>query len=357
MPGTLHIRADAGPEMGSGHVMRCLAIARAWMRHGGDAVMLSHALEPELQARLQRLGVAHRPVPAAWPDPQDLQATSKALHPPGQGKNAPSPWLVLDGYHFDARYMEGLAQAGAKLCVVDDLGDRPFFPARLVVNPNCYARELQYHGPPGMRALLGSAYVMLREEFLALQPRPAALAAKPGGKLLVTLGGGDSSEILLNLLDIIADAQVENMHVRLVTGFACSRYAELLRRAAAQPYRCELFRAVENMALQLAWAEGAISAAGGTSWELAYAGVPAGLVVLAGNQTRIAAELSQSGAAMFLGNAANLPRESTAAAIRRLLTDARLRQSMVEAGQHTVDGRGAERIVAAMREDHRAGCC
>ena len=29
-PGPLILRADATPQMGSGHVMRCLALAEAW---------------------------------------------------------------------------------------------------------------------------------------------------------------------------------------------------------------------------------------------------------------------------------------------------------------------------------------
>lgn len=31
----LVIRADAGAEMGTGHVMRCLALAQAWLRASG----------------------------------------------------------------------------------------------------------------------------------------------------------------------------------------------------------------------------------------------------------------------------------------------------------------------------------
>lgn len=319
--------------------------------------MLSHALESALQAKLQRLGVAHQPVPTAWPDPRDIQAARAALQALGLEKNAPQPWIVLDGYHFDAEYMEALGQTGANVCVVDDLADRPYFPARLVVNPNCYAQKLHYHGPPDMRTLLGSAYVMLREEFLALKPRSAAEAAAPGGKLLVTMGGGEASGVLLELLEIIACTLVENLQVRLVAGFACARHEELRRRAAAQPYPCEVLQAVEDMAPLLEWADGAVSAAGGSSWELAYAGIPTGLVVLADNQARIAAELSKAGAALFLGNAPGLPKESTAAAIRRLLTDVPLRQGMIGAGQHAVDGRGAERIVTAMKEGHHARSC
>lgn len=349
---TLYIRADADAEMGAGHVMRCLAIARAWMGRGGEVVVLAKALEPRLAERLQGLGLRLHELPGAWPDPGDLDAVRAVLG--AEAATGRPPWLVLDGYHFDAAYMEAVVRTGAGLCVVDDLADRPFFPAHLVVNPNCYAPRLRYAGPPGLRVLAGSDYVLLREEFLALGPRPEATAARPGGRLLVTMGGGEAFAVLGELLDILAGVLVDNLHVRLAAGFSCRHVGELRALAAAQPYRCEVLGAVENMAPLLHWADGAVSAAGGTAWELAYAGLPAALVVLADNQARIAAALSGRGAALFLGHAPGLSRAAVAGAVERLMTDAALRRRLVAAGKRVVDGRGPERVVSAMKEDVHA---
>lgn len=350
----LTIRADADADMGAGHVMRCLAIARAWMRQGGSAVLLAHDLDPGLQARLRRSGVAYHPLPGRWPDACDLETTRAAMRPLlRQGGGA--PWLVLDGYHFTASYMSALTNDGAALCVLDDMADRPFFPASLIVNPNCYAPQLRYRGPASMRALLGSAYVLLREEFRTPKPRPEAWAESPGVNLLVTMGGGEASSVLLELQEILADTLVKKLHVRIVAGFSCSQFDFLTRLAGKQPYRCEVLGGVENMAALLDWADGAISAAGGTAWELAHAGVPAGLVVLAENQERIAATLAADGAALFLGHAPGLNRTATAAAARQLLTDVALRKKLISKGKTLVDGKGPERIVAAMKDSTHAG--
>jgi spore coat polysaccharide biosynthesis predicted glycosyltransferase SpsG len=278
--------------------------------------------------------------------PGDLDVHSCAAL---RGESGPA-WLLLDGYHFDREYMAALQQTGTRVCVVDDLADRAFFPAQIVVNPNCYAHRLHYDGPPGLQTLLGGRYVMLREEFLAMDRHPPAQAARPGRNLLVTMGGGEASQALLEVLDILPLAGVDDLSVHVVAGFACERREELLRSAEAQPYACRVSFAVENMAPLLSWAHATVSAAGGSVWEMAYAGVPAALTVLADNQRLIAAELAAAGAALALGRSPGLDPRRASRIVHRLMTDQTLRKALIDAGQGLVDGCGPARIVAAMEE-------
>ena len=73
------IRADATLQMGTGHVMRCLALAQAWQdANGGAVTFLSAPLPPALESRLRGEGMA---VAALTAEPgSEADASETARH-------------------------------------------------------------------------------------------------------------------------------------------------------------------------------------------------------------------------------------------------------------------------------------
>jgi spore coat polysaccharide biosynthesis predicted glycosyltransferase SpsG len=75
----LLIRADASTEIGTGHLMRCLALAQAWHAEGGRVTFLSRCDSPALRRRVREEGARFIPLPAAHPDPTDWQTMSQLV--------------------------------------------------------------------------------------------------------------------------------------------------------------------------------------------------------------------------------------------------------------------------------------
>jgi UDP-2,4-diacetamido-2,4,6-trideoxy-beta-L-altropyranose hydrolase len=107
----LLVRADASEVTGMGHVMRCMALAQAWQDRGGPVTFLG-AIPQSLGARIEVAGFDYRHISAPCPDPSDLHSILSLLDDVNKEIKR-SPWVVLDGYHFDPTYHAMLRAAVA----------------------------------------------------------------------------------------------------------------------------------------------------------------------------------------------------------------------------------------------------
>ena len=94
-PGTVIIRADASVAMGTGHVMRCLALAQAWQDEGGECIFAMAEASPSLEERVRSEKIEIVTITASPGSPQDAAQFAELA-----GKHH-ACWVVVDGYQFD----------------------------------------------------------------------------------------------------------------------------------------------------------------------------------------------------------------------------------------------------------------
>ena len=115
---TLLIRSDASIAIGTGHVMRCLALAQAWRDAGGNVTFAMAEATPSIEARLRIEGVnvVRLPVPPG--------STEDSARTCDLARQENAAWVVVDGYQFGSAYQTALRAAGLKVLFVDDHGMR-----------------------------------------------------------------------------------------------------------------------------------------------------------------------------------------------------------------------------------------
>lgn len=333
----LLIRGDAGPEVGAGHVMRCLALGQAWRDTGGAAALVSAGLPAAIASRFAADGIAVRPLAAMPGSDADAEATVEAARAIG------ARWIVSDSYRFDDAYERALRAHGHQLLAIDDDGTSPHATATRVLNQNLHARAEWYGAaqPP----LIGPRYALLRREFA-----DAAAVARPAGaasRCVVTLGGGRWPAALRSILDGLARSEVRDLAFDIVADVADDDVPAIEAALALLP-QATWRRTCGNMARILGSSDVAISAAGSTALELACLGVPALLVTLAPNQQPVAGHFAAAGLATNLGPAGALQPDAVAAELERLVLDKGARAQMRAAGRALVDGQGAARVVQVL---------
>ena len=342
-PGNLLIRADANAAMGSGHVMRCLALAQAWRNGGGQVVFAMSESTPAIEKRLTEEGFRVARIAGAAGSSED-RAAMRSL-----AADQSSSWIVVDGYAFDSAYRQAMQETGRRCLIIDDNGGSEDFRSDLVLNQNLHARETMYPRRAGhTRLLLGARYALLRGEFVRYRDWSRKVADR-AARILVTMGGSDPSNFTPRILASLAEIREQDLEIRVVIG-GSSEHAAAVEQAA-RPFagRVRLFRDVRNMAELMTWADLAIAGAGTTCWEMCLLGLAAVLIVVAPNQELIAAGLDSAGAAVNAGRVREVDCAALAREAEEILRNPGRRRAMAGAARALVDGWGRERVLDAMR--------
>lgn len=332
------IRTDANAEIGSGHFMRCIALAQECKKRGtpvffvtgDDSEMSPGFLRPE-EIRFLEPGIARG----------SLEDANNTITVAGS-KSA--KWIVVDGYHFNGAYQKAIKEAGYKLLFFDDYGHCKHYFADVILNQTIASGENLYaNREPYTRLLLGNRYVLLRDDFLS-NNRQNQDCTDNARKILVTMGGSDPHNTTIEVLQWLFALSLSDVVVDVVIG-PSNQYVEDIKLFLRQvPFVYRIHQNANNMASLMAHADFAISSAGTTSWEMAFMGVPSLLIAVADNQHPIAETLQAVGASIYLGRNGEISSGVAQKEISRLIDSPELRKSMRRLGPEMIDGMGSARV-------------
>lgn len=315
----IYVRCDGGGTVGLGHASRCLAVSEVLARELGVVPRFLAPPDPVLAAFLDGTGCELLPLSSTGYGVEEVVA-----------RLSPADVMLSDTYALDSAALAAIASTGATHGVVDDFGRLDRWPVDVVVNPNVGSDAEWYPGAGA--ALVGPDYALLRAE-ITERIDPERPIANTGRRLLVCLGGGVWPAEADALLSALA-AELGDAEIRVTT------------RERVPPG----VTAVEPSSLpaQLEWAELAVLSGGVVKYEAAALGVPALLVAIVPHQEEVGTAFAGTGAARYLGALARLEPGEIAAAALRLARDPGERAELASAGRALVDGRGAERVTAAL---------
>jgi UDP-2,4-diacetamido-2,4,6-trideoxy-beta-L-altropyranose hydrolase len=321
--------------------MRCLALAQQWQRQKGSVLFVSAEITAALEQRLKAESMETSVVTATPGSIEDAEQTIAHARACG------ASWVVADGYVFGAAWQKRIKDSGLRLLVIDDYGHAEHYHADIVLNQNASAdAQLYTHRDASTRLLLGTRYALLRQEFIQWRDWKRVIPQR-GTKVLVTLGGSDPDNITSAVIEALA--KLPDAESIIVAGGSNPHLVALKKIVAQHASTMRLEVNATNMPELMAWADIAVSAAGSTSWELAYMRLPSALIVTASNQAKIAKSLSRAGVITYLGSGTEIKADDLALEIAALLKNNPRRIEMSVRGGQLVDGHGGSRITAALK--------
>lgn len=334
MPTAL-FRCDASPQIGGGHVMRCLSLATALAATGWNILFAARSGSAATVPGLAKVACI------------DLDAADDAAELEASLAGRKIDLLVVDSYRLGAVYETACRVFAARILAIDDLADRAhdcdfLLDQTLGRVAGDYAKLV----PAACRLLLGTDYALLRPAFAA--ERAASLesrARRKARRVLVSFGAADpyglapyvAAALLAANADIVLDVVPDRA--------GRDECANLAERHAG---RMQVHFAVEAMEKLMAAADIAVGAGGTMSWERCAMGLPSVVVVTADNQRLIAERVIAAGAAVGAGDWTTAQPAAIAEAVLALAVDEARRNAMAQAAARIVDADGALRAAQAM---------
>lgn len=334
VPVRILLRADARPDLGGGHIMRCLSLAAALEQYGCDVAFSCAAGSSDLVPALARSGFpwkgAHSlsacPMPDHWNDHADI--------------------IVVDLY--DSRIEDEIAMRNHcdYLAVIEDLPVRKH-NCDLLIDHGFDRRPATYHSrvPQHCQLLLGPHMIPLRADFarrrnLSLSRR--AKITRPH-RLLIAMGLTDVRRISYRVYRI-ARSVWPVLPIDVVLGPHAESRLELESATMVDPH-LNILIDVEDMAELMASSDLAIGAGGGTALERCVLGLPSLVIILANNQRLLARAMEKAGACITLDDSDTLS-SRLAASLNAL--DAKAMQFMSKNAATLCYGDGAQHIANAL---------
>ena len=346
------IRADASPTIGSGHIARCLTLARVLRKQGSHVAFACRQLPGHRLDARSAEGFETFALPEFYPGEDPQQAIESML--PWQADidaldllledHAQFDWIIADHYGLDHHWQTASRRWAPRIAAVDDLATRRY-SVDLLLNQNLSGLSENYTPllPEGCRTLLGPRYAMLREEFdcPAIEIKPEAR------RVLVNFGGFDAAMQTHHAMLALAD--FTELEVDFVAGVDNPAWAQMQALAQTRPnWRLHSF--VSDFHQRMTEADLFIGAGGGTSWERAALGLPTICIAVSNNQQVNGEVMAAAGAHVFMGAREQVSVTQLRDAIGFVAGNVYLRQSLAERSRQMVDGRGALRVAAALAD-------
>jgi UDP-2,4-diacetamido-2,4,6-trideoxy-beta-L-altropyranose hydrolase len=334
MPHAL-FRCDASPTIGGGHLSRCIAIAEALAAAGWR---VGFAVGPGTVAMMPAATAADLSPVELSGDAEDEPSALRVHYPEG------IDLLVVDHYQRDIRFEIACRRWARQILVMDDATGRQHDCDYLLdagaSDRSIYDRRV----PENARLLLGPSCAVIGHGFIARRAEALGRRGTAAVKnILVSFGAADPLNVTSAVLEAL-DRYAEEISITVALSSQAPHLEEVRHKLHA---RMRLALDAE-MPLLMRDADLAIGAAGASAYERAVLGLPSIIVTLAGNQRGVAATFTAAGAALAAGDLdAGLPdRVKTLA--EHLIGNTPARGRMTEVAAALVDGRGAQRLLAAL---------
>lgn len=312
-------RCDGGalPELGTGHVVRCMALAKILLKEPSNEVAFLVKASPEIILRLKKEGFLFYEIKAGGDVEYETFCCLNDFKP---------DIVVLDRLSNDPDYIRLLKKTGCVVIAIDDISAADNAMVDITINPILFNGKGMYEGMEYM--------VLPDADATPLQ----IIKDKP--IVFVCFGGYDHSGLTNGFVDKLMLMNDDRYDFVIVVG---DEYPEFERLQENKKSNVKYFQQPRNFVELLASADVAILSGGLVLYQAAYFGVPSICLAQYAHQEDNAKSLALHNVAISIGKGREML-DGVFSALLELGENAALRAKMSEAGRLLFSGKGSAEV-------------
>lgn len=263
----LYIRVDMNDLIATGHLMRCLSLAKEALKYNIETVFIT--ADNEGEKLIKENNFKQIILNSKW---NDLNSELPSLVKIIKENNIEN--LLIDTYSATKEYIEELEKY-TKTIYIDDLNTFKYLGS-ILINYSNYYYKFNYDTSLDTKYLLGTKYALLRNVFNNL---PNKKINKEIESILILSGGTDKYNAIDKLLERLSK---KNYKIDVICGRYNNNYENLIKKYEND--NIEIHSVVTNIEEYMKKVDLAISAGGTTLYELCSIGTPTITYIIADNQ-------------------------------------------------------------------------
>ncbi|WP_373485104.1 UDP-2,4-diacetamido-2,4,6-trideoxy-beta-L-altropyranose hydrolase [Acetobacterium malicum] len=328
------ILAEGNPEIGLGHVSRCITLAKEFRRKGIDVFFISNFPEGIQLISKNSFKIY------SYSKKESLEKTEELFDIISQNKVT---LLIIDSYTVTREYFEKIRTGFAgKIGYIDDL-NKFTYPVDILIHGSLLNQIYNYQKKMKNAIILaGLEYNLLRDEFRDV---PLKVIKKRVQEIMITAGGADLKNMTEEVIGFFLKNQLLDQYQLNVVIGSAFRNKDRIIELSKKNKNIFVFDNPSAISEIMIRSDIAITAAGVTLYELFATGTPLLALITASNQRIFVEELEKREYLINAGILEEWNDKKFLVCLESLVNDHDRRMQMSLHTQKILDGKGATRVV------------
>ena len=321
-------RVDASVRIGTGHVMRCLTLAKELEKKNANCVFVCQSREGDCIEFINKNGFKVLKIDGGYDEFEiniDAKNTLEII------ADQKFDWLIIDHYEIDAKWESKVRTIAKKIMVIDDLANRKH-DCNILIDQNIRINARERYKeliPNECKLIFGPSNVILRTDFDNIKIKNRTGEIK---HILVYFGGNDihnqafkSIKALKQYPDISADIIIGSNHP----------FQDLIIKESTTSL---IVSKSLDMSDAMKRADLAFGVCGVAAWERCAMGLPTLVCINAENQREDSENLYRLGAIELLGESNEIDTDTWCKALNHAINNKEYISKMAKIASQVVAG-------------------